>query len=635
MVELTERQRNLAQAAAARSSQAKKRAEEVPTQRWRTALGQGLAFGAGDEIEAGIRALSPNQTYDDALAEIRGGLKVYKEARPKEALAYEIGGAALPALLPYYGQANLGRAVATGALQGGAYAFNTGEGGLGSRAARVPGGAVTGAVGGGAGYVGAKAVGGIFRKLTDAARRKIGGRGATIVENEIQRLVKQTGRSADDIAQDIIDGRLLAENRTIQSAVRALRAGGGEASTVLKEALEPRPAATSSAALQSLRSGLTDATDGTSQAAATRTSEAATRAAERQAYGAVKGVEASDEIVDALRDALRRVPGAADEIQISTTARGASPLYSVDDAGDVIFNRRPTLDEAEIVRRAIANRKTALYNRANPMGAAAGDVGEVETALRSSLDQGSAPLQAARAQASVVRSSRDAYEGGLRALSGDVNEKLADFAALAGKDNSSELIAAYRQGLMQAIEARAATGSRSSMITNFTKEASKEGMLLREVFPQDQLDEVLKRVGISSDAQKASAYILGGSPTSDTTAELARQGMNLGVSDITGVMSGNPEAVLRAGSKMVGKLAKRELTDAQKAQVARVLVSDNADLVRRAIQDDSAIAALAQRINEIIDTAVSGSTGAGATGGAMVGAPVSGGLLDNQSQGPR
>ena len=89
-----------------------------------------------------------------------------------------------------------------------------------------------------------RAGGSAINALTDAARRVIGGRGSSVVENEIKRLVTQTGKTADQIADDILNGRILAENETIKAAVRAYRASGGEASTVIMQAMTPRPAVT-------------------------------------------------------------------------------------------------------------------------------------------------------------------------------------------------------------------------------------------------------------------------------------------------------------------------------------------------------------------------------------------------------
>jgi len=69
---------------------------------------------------------------------------------------------------------------------------------------------------------------------------------------------------------------------------------------------------------------------------------------------------------------------------------------------------------------------------------------------------------------------------------------------------------------------------------------------------------------------------------------------------------------------------KRELSDPERARIARILVSEDADLVRRAIEDDGALAALRDRIEQITATATRGATRAGAIAPAETGGDISG-----------
>ena len=280
MVEMTEAQRKAVDAARARRQEQTAAVDAAPRERVRTAA-QGLTLGAADEVEAAARAAASyvasslgfdvnSRPYEDVLNEIRGNMKAYQEARPIESLAYEAGGAMIPAFgaaiaAPFTGGTStavvaptLGRLAGRAALEGAAYAFNTGEGGFANRAARVPGGAVTGAIGGAVAGGVTRAAGGAINALTDATRRIVGGRGSSIVENEIQRLAKQTGKTADEIADDVLNGRIMAENETIRAAVRAYRANGGEASTVITQAMTPRPAATRAQAMDEMRQYLSD-----------------------------------------------------------------------------------------------------------------------------------------------------------------------------------------------------------------------------------------------------------------------------------------------------------------------------------------------------------------------------------------
>jgi len=628
MAEMTEAQRAAFEAALSRSKAKQQKREEVPTQRLR-ALGQGLTFGTADEIEARARSLTSGRPYEEVLDEIRGGLKAYKEARPIESTAYEIGGAAIPALIPG-GQSSLVRAAGRAALEGGAYAFGTGEGGFEERIARVPGGAALGGVAGGAGFAATRALTGAgkvtARTLRDAGRRVLGSRGGQAVEAEIQRLAQQTGKTADEIAADIAGGRLMAENQTVRAAVRALRAQGGDATRIIQEGLEGRPEATRAAAMQQMRDYLAEAGTG-SQAARRAASEEATRAAERQSYGALAGREAPEDVIDALKDTLRRVPSASKEVEIRLQAQtGQKPFYEITEEGDVVFSRTPTIDEAEAIRRAVNNRASALF-RSESMGGAGEAVAGVESELRSVLDFSIPELASTRAQAAAVRANRDAYEAGQKALVGDVNEKMVDFAKLSQGEGSEEAVAAYRAGLMQALEARAATGSRQSMFRNFTNPETKEGVVLREVFPQDQLDDVLRGINIAKESEATQQFVMGGPSTSDTLLEASRQGMGLTAADLTGIAAGSPEAIMNVSGKLVQSITRGNLNDRQRAQVAEILVSQNPDLVRRAIQDDSAMAQLGELIGRIADRVVAGSRAGAAMQAGIAGGEATGGMM--------
>lgn len=627
MADMTEAQRKALAAARARTQEQQAKVEAAPRERMRM-LAQGTTLGGADEAEAAAISTATGRPYEDVLNELRGRLKAYQEARPIESFLYEAGGAVIPAvgaalLAPFTGGAStaavaptLGRLAGMAALEGGAYAFGTGEGGFAERASRVPGGAVTGAIGGTVAGTATRAAGGAINALTDATRRIVGGRGSSVVENEIQRLAQQTGKTADEIADDILNGRILAENETIKAAVRAYRAGGGEASTVISQAMIPRPAQTRTQAMDEMRKYLSDVAE-PSAIQGQRRSEEAAKVAERAAYAPFKTVDAPEDVSREVLSALEVVPEAITEVNkmfrglvaVTPPASGVGPA-------NVTFTRPITLDEAERVRRAVSNAASSEYR--GGFGGAGEAFSEVEQRLRGLLDVASPELGAARATAAGVRAQRDAFESGQTALAGDVNETLFNFS----KITDPQKVEAYRAGLMAALEARAATGSRQSMIRNLANPETKEGQILRAVMPQDALDDVLRRLETARASQVTTDYVLGGSPTSDTMMEAARRGSGLSFSDVTGVLSGSPDAMISVASNIAARFT-RDLTDAERARVARILVSEDPDLVRRAISDEGAMAALQQRVQQLTAGAARGAGRAGAVTGAEPGATLS------------
>jgi hypothetical protein len=480
----------------------------------------------------------------------------------------------------------------------------------------VPGGAVTGAIGGTVLGGATRAAGGAINALIDTTRRIVGNRGSSVVENEIQRLAQQTGKTADEIADDLLSGRLLAENETIRAAVRAYRVGGGEASTIITQALTPRPAQTRTQAMDEIRQYLSDVGE-PSALQAQRRSEEAVATARTAAYAPFKTIAAPEDVSRGVLSALEVVPEAITEVNkmfrglvaVTPPASGVGPA-------NVTFTRPITLDEAERVRRAVSNAASSEYR--GGFGGAGEAFSEVEQRLRGLLDVASPELGAARATAASVRAQRDAFESGQTALAGDVNETLFNFS----KITDPQKVEAYRAGLMAALEARVATGSRQSMIRNLANPETKEGQILRAVMPQDALDDVLRRLETARASQVTTDYVLGGSPTSDTMMEAARRGSGLSFSDVTGVLSGSPDAMISVASNIAARFT-RDLTDAERARVARILVSEDPDLVRRAISDEGAMAALQQRVQQLTAGAARGAGRAGAVTGAEPGATLS------------
>lgn len=101
---------------------------------------QGVTFGFGDEINAGVRAGMDwlggenfGEAYDQRLAHERGLLEQVRGENPAASLGGEITGAILPSLLTG-GTTSLVGAGVRGAAGGAAYGFGEGEGGAEDRA---------------------------------------------------------------------------------------------------------------------------------------------------------------------------------------------------------------------------------------------------------------------------------------------------------------------------------------------------------------------------------------------------------------------------------------------------------------------------------------------------------------------
>ena len=214
---------------------------------------QGLLFNFSDEIIAGIKALSPNVTYEEAIKDER---KELEEARAKKgSLKYELGGAAIPAigsiaLAPFTGGASLvglkptvGRLAGQGAVMSGLYAAGGAEGDVGERLKQTPVAAITGAITNPLfnklGQAGAALISPVF----DKARRLFTGKTAAKVEDEILRMIDDSGLTVDEFLEQASKGKIFPEmSPEAAKVVGAFSYKGGPASPIIREALDERRA---------------------------------------------------------------------------------------------------------------------------------------------------------------------------------------------------------------------------------------------------------------------------------------------------------------------------------------------------------------------------------------------------------
>ena len=131
-----------------------------PIGNYARAATQGLTFGFGDEIEAGISSALGRGSYGENVARIRNQIDEFREVNPVGAIAAEFAGGVIPGVftggaglaasagrsaLKAGGGQLLRRAAATGAAQGALAGAGSSEGGIADRAT---GAAIGGAAGG-------------------------------------------------------------------------------------------------------------------------------------------------------------------------------------------------------------------------------------------------------------------------------------------------------------------------------------------------------------------------------------------------------------------------------------------------------------------------------------------------------
>ncbi len=592
-------------------------AAKSPTRRPIRAALQGASMGFSDEAEALARSVMGGSPYETELAQSRGKLEQYRKDYPLESLAAELGGGIATGIatggLGMGGStATLGRMAAQGLAQGALTGFGSAEGGIENR---LTGAAIGGAGGAVLAPIAGVAMKGLGAAVSATANALFGLKGATAVQNELQRMAAESGMTVDEIVDGIARGTIMAENSTLKNAVRALYVKGGLGGKIIFDTMKARPEQTRTAAMDEMRSYLSGGT-GTARAQQAATLEAQ-RAARKAGYSQFENAPAPQPVIQELMQALQRAPQAAATIDAAMTARGMPALTQRAANGAVTLSRQPTVAEAELIRRAVEGNVQSLYR--DPMSAVTAEaLKDVEGNLRSSLDTSIPALAAVRSDVAAQKAAERAFAAGEKALSGDANQVVLDIEKIVSDPNQLD---AFKTGFLATIERRALTGQRDSMIAKLADidgRGTAENMILRSIMSPDEIDALLQRLAVASKSSTASKYVLGQSATAGTQSAEARIGSGIGMGEIADAAMLSPSALLSVATKLVTS-AGADLTDAQRASIARVLVSENPELVRAALVDQSGAARLADIIKRAASRLNSGAQGGVGSGAGLLG----------------
>lgn len=575
-------------------------------------MAQGLTLGFADEIEAFVRSALPDSPeYSQIRDELRTKLRTYKEDNPNAALTYELAGALVPsAALALTGvgvpaaEANIARIIGRGALEGGLYGYGASEA-PSSAMAETTTGVATGAVMAPAVQLGLRAGKGLFSKLIDTVREKVGEKPATAVQAEIQRLQEQTGKSTEEILLDLSEGRLMSDNKTLMAALKNIVSEGGESGRAVLQQTQQRAGETRQAAMEGLQRQLSPETD-PNVLRGVRQSEEALRQAERESYGRVfsGAPEVTPEVADEMLRVAKSSQDLAQDMMQRYQAEGRLvPPFKIAENGELQMVRIPSLEDAEIMRRVIDDKANALFRSGR------GDMGSIyagiSSRLRGQIDEMSPELRGVRQTAAQTRTGKEAFEAGRKALSMNVDELEMVIEAM-----TPEAQKLFRSGLMDAI--RNKVRRQGTTLANLADEDKQFGQVLRTVLGDQDITQLSRQLQLAGETAEIAQKMppTAGSPTAPLMQERARAGMRGSMQDIARIGAGDPTIIV----DLIDRFLRRDrpqLTDQQRMQVVNVLFSRDPETVRKALTNEAALNQLVEMSGRIADTLISGATSGG------------------------
>lgn len=571
---------------------------------------QGLTFGFGEEIEAMIRSAMPGgPEYEQARDQLRQEIASFKQAYPGTAITAEIVGAMTTNLIPgvaavrsgQLAKATVPRLMTIGGTEGGIYGLGTSEReNLAQTAVDVGTGAAIGAVAPLAIVGGPRAAVGVFNKVSNFISEKFGTRYSDTVSAYLNSLAQQMGKSVDDIVADIAEGKMVTDNETANAAVISFIREGGEGANILLQYIRDRAEKTTGEAVSTVRAALAP---GRSDDVLNSYLDDIDRLRDResQAYNTVfrnpDNQQVTEQIYGNIETILKRFPEVRDELEGIYTARNLVPLFAKDPNGAIRLVRTPSVEDADIAYRVLRGEANKLYV------AGSGPRGEVykeyAEKLKNNLDNTYEDLAQTRANYSQQFKQQEAFDEGLKSLGKNV-----DLTARTLRGYNAEEQIAFRAGVFSAIRDKLRRSQNT--IANLADEDKQLGDLLRLVAPEESLDELDRTLNIAAEARRTAqaAPQRAGSQTAVLQRQRQREAaLPVTAQEIRAAVAGDPVAVLNVAKKAVGSmLGDVEISQADRATIANILVSEDPEMLVKAMVNENVMDQLRRKIGSMAST---------------------------------
>ena len=570
---------------------------------------QGALFNFSDEGAALFRSLL-GEDYDEAVADERAKLET---ARGKEgSLKYEIGGAVLPALAaaPFTGGASIPLTAARLAALGGTQALASGvgarEGDIVERVTKDPA------------ALAAETAIGVVSKPGGSFARFLTGKISRPVETEIRRIAEDSGVPFEEIVERIGKGEIFPDlSEQAAKDVAGLYASSGKGGQAIAEVVSRRADELPAQARATIQADLApDAITGNITKWFGKKASDIERA-EGAAYNKIfaEGVEPSNSLNLAVEELLQGQKFLRNKVNALMAANRKPPLFEVVE-GQVKLLDNIDLETAEIVRRALKDKATSSFQTGD--GSLGTAVSNLEGDLRKIIDGASPELAATRAAWAKVSQMKDLFEEG-RKIFGKTAEDAEIFIDDILSSGDTEAVAALRAGAAASLKAKSTVGAKSTMFKNLADLDRKDRIILEKLYPGDAAEEAFNKIKLADQALKTQTRVTGGSPTAGRQEAISRQG-SAGdiVADAADVaITGNITApVLRFVRRAIG--GKSNLSPAQLEQVSKIIISEDPDIIQKALIDPQVQQLLVSRINQAANLVQRAAGGAGAYEGGEI-----------------
>ena len=584
-------------------------------------MATGLLFNYADETIAGLKALSPDVTYQNALA---GERKQIKAAQEKPgSLKYEIGGALIPsvaalAAAPFTGGTSAAataptwaRLLGIGAVQGLASGTGASEEEGFARLKDAPTAVITGAVANPLFAKLSKAAQAGLAPLLDNIKRTITGKVGKKVEDELIRMISDSGLTVDDFLIQVKNGQILPEmSEEAAKVVSGFATKAGPGSPIIRDAIVGRKNRFVKELYETLQNDLNPQSKGGNIFKTFSDDTEKLLQAESDAYTAIWN--ASDgqtfaQIDDVVLDLARASKQSRSKIvKFFDDAGLPSPFKYVAKgyASNLQLTRSLSLKEGELVKRAFMDAKDAATrsgtaNKANTMRG-------YENQIKNVLDEISPELKDTRKNWAIINNAVKKFDEGKKIFSKNPEEFAVEFNKLMDA-GETDAIEALRTGAASALKLKSqsssATGTISKLADMDLGINQKEREILEILYPGEKLEEIIVKINQARGSVVASNRTFGGSQTGERAGAASRVGVGQGLADVGRVVMSNGLDVGATASivtRMFGG-KKPPFTDDQFKKIAQLVISEDIDVLQSALTDQTTLDAIYRAFGKAIN----------------------------------
>jgi len=551
-------------------------------------FGQGLLLGWGDELEAKIRSMVSDRSYDEIRNEINAEIDAFRQQNPKIAFTTEILGAIAPTAALYFSGAGapvatartasllgrVGQGAKIGFIEGGV--SGAGYADEGERT----GGAITGSlIGGGLGV----ATGAVVGPMIEAINRWTTGKNMRF-ENYLNRIRTELGNDAqlytdDDIIQRVASGEMLVEgSEQLRNMIDAFVQEGPD-SQYITQLLNLRKDAARTKLINAIDEDLTDSQNRNivqrinEDVRVTRVNRGREYNKIYADYGSIEDLEFRPNMQRILLadDSLRR------EFDKLSKAKEADPLYVIQ-GNNFIWARNPTLEEAENLNQLLKESVDNYYKAGRTQLASTLD--GYQAPYESYINRLSPELETVRSNYALNEQIQQAFNTG-RNIFGKRPSEVVNIINDLG--DNPEVIAALRAGAGDNLQSILSTRAGVTFTREVNDTSNAKNQIFQMIYPEENVDDVLE-LARRSRSRNDLVQMLGGSQTAKRLNQM-RLG-NVASETMLNVLQGR-NVITPTARFLIGKITNLapSLPESTKRQVVDMLLTQDPEVVRRYLTD--------------------------------------------------